>query len=83
MLAADSYHKQIYQVGVNNGDVHAIPLSKSYRGVAVDVNPITNKIYWSDNKANVIMTSGIDGFGESVFRRLPNGKMVVMEILDV
>ena len=32
------------------------------------------QVYWTDNQDSIIMAAGIDGFGESIFRKLPNGK---------
>ena len=31
-------------IEIGSGKVHAIPLTKAYKGVAVDINPITNKV---------------------------------------
>ena len=72
-MTVDSYQKQIYQIQLDTGDVSTIPLSNFYKGVAIDINPFTNTLYWSDNMANVIMKSQVDGFNEEVFKRLPNG----------
>jgi hypothetical protein len=72
----DSYQKQIYQIQIGTGDVSAIPLVNFYKGVAIDINPFTNTLYWSDNMANVIMKAQVDGFQEEVFKRLPNGTIV-------
>jgi hypothetical protein len=44
--------------------------------VAIDINPFTNTLYWSDNMANVIMKAQVDGFQEEVFKRLPNGTIL-------
>ena len=73
-MALDSYQKQIYQIDVTTDAVSAIPLAKPYKGVAIDYDPIRKQIYWTDNSLNVIMTSALDGFGESVLLKLDNSR---------
>ncbi|XP_052265927.1 low-density lipoprotein receptor-related protein 4-like [Dreissena polymorpha] len=72
VVAVDSYQKQIYQLDLTSGDVSAIPLSQSYKGVALDIHKVTGRLYWTDNSMGVIVTSNIDGSDETIFRKLPN-----------
>ena len=44
IITVDSYQRQLYQIEAETGKVHAIPLTKPYKGVALDINPITNKV---------------------------------------
>ena len=44
LITVDSYQRQLYQIEVDTGDVNAIPLTKAYKGVALDINPISNKV---------------------------------------
>lgn len=72
IVTIDSYQKHLYQVEVDTGEVSTIPLANFYKGVALDINKLTNTLYWTDNQAHVIMSAQIDGFKEEVFRKLPN-----------
>ena len=35
---------RLLSLEIDRRKVHAIPLTKAYKGVAVDINPITNKV---------------------------------------
>ena len=81
VVAVDSYQKQIYQLDLTSGDVSAIPLSQSYKGVALDIHKVTGRLYWTDNSMGVIVTSNIDGSDETIFRKLPNGNQKIVYIV--
>ncbi|KAL3846516.1 hypothetical protein ACJMK2_017496 [Sinanodonta woodiana] len=76
ILVSDSYRRQLYQIDAVDNTVHAVPLQKNYRAIALDFDPLHGKILWTDNMENVIMTAWIDGTGEAIFRKLPPDSIV-------
>ncbi|XP_060587389.1 sortilin-related receptor-like, partial [Ruditapes philippinarum] len=73
VVTIDAYRQQLYKIKIGTGEYSRIPLTNSCKGVAIDMNPLTKTLYWSDNIANVIMKAQVDGSQEEVFKTLPKG----------
>ncbi|ESO92872.1 hypothetical protein LOTGIDRAFT_162349 [Lottia gigantea] len=60
LIVTDAYQKQIYQINSKSGSVNAIDMPIGHP-IAVDYDPMPQRIYWSDNKARVLQGANIDG----------------------
>lgn len=66
MVVTDAYQKQIYQVGAVSNKFNAIHVSVHYRPIAVDLDPVDKKVYWSDITSKVIKRVNLDGTYEEI-----------------
>lgn len=73
LLVTDSYQKELYQFGTFSNEVYAIPTGKHYRPIAIDYDPVREKIFWTDTNAKVIKTSGLKGEGVAVVKAFTSG----------
>ncbi|XP_060568535.1 uncharacterized protein LOC132727141 isoform X2 [Ruditapes philippinarum] len=70
VVTMDADQKHFYKIQIDNGDVSRIPFAKLYQGMAIDINPLTKTLFWSNNTANVIMKAQVDGSQEEKFKTL-------------
>jgi hypothetical protein len=80
-VTIDEHRQHIYQIQIGTGEYSRIPLSKLCKGEAIDMNPLTKTLYWSDNIANVIMKAQVDGSQEEAFKTLPKGTVYILPLL--
>jgi len=73
LVVADSYQQHLYQVPLNNGGTNALVTSKLYRPIAVAFDPITQKVYWTDNDAKVVKSAYLSGKSNIVLQAHPDG----------
>ncbi|XP_064614875.1 low-density lipoprotein receptor-related protein 6-like isoform X2 [Liolophura sinensis] len=78
LVVTDAYQKQIYQVGAVSNRFNAIHVSIHYRPIAVDLDPVDKKVYWSDITSKVIKRVNLDGTYEEVvavlsMKSIPDG----------
>ncbi|KAL5004150.1 hypothetical protein ScPMuIL_017606 [Solemya velum] len=76
LLVTDSYQKELYQFGTFSNEVYAIPTGKHYRPIAIDYDPVREKIFWTDTNAKVIKTSGLKGEGVAVVKAFTSVSML-------
>ncbi|KAJ8310212.1 hypothetical protein KUTeg_012077 [Tegillarca granosa] len=76
VLVADAYQKQIFQVGIYENRISAVSLSEHFRPIALDYDPIRQKIYWTDNEAKTLKQANIDGGSEVTMRALTTNSVL-------
>ena len=75
-LVADSIHKAILQVDATNGAVHAIDTRASLdmvNPIAVEYDPLSQYVYFSDVVQKVINRIKLDGSGAQVWLNTGEG----------
>jgi hypothetical protein len=77
----DADQKHFYKIQIDNGDVSRIPFAKLYQGMAIDINPLTKTLFWSNNTANVIMKAQVDGSQEDKFKTLQKSTIYILSLL--
>jgi hypothetical protein len=80
-VTIDASQQQIYRIQIDSGEYSRIPLTYVFKGKAIDMNPLTKTLYWSDNTAKVIMKAQVDGSQEEVFITLPNSTVYILSLL--
>ena len=74
LLMTDSYRKEIYQMDLATGDVRAIPVLTDHDNpIAVDYDPQTSTVYWTDVSSKDIRSARLDGSDDSLVRTLNSG----------
>ncbi|OWF40871.1 low-density lipoprotein receptor-related protein 4-like [Mizuhopecten yessoensis] len=76
LVVSDSHQRHMYQVGLDDQSVHAIPLSNMYRPIALDYDPIFEKLYWTDNMAKLIKGAHLDSQTEFTLQSLTNASVI-------
>lgn len=74
IIVADSYQQHLYQVGINGintNRTNAIVTSQLYRPIAVDFDPIAQKVHWTDNDAKVVKSASLSGKSETILQANP------------
>jgi hypothetical protein len=71
----------MYQIQIVTGDVRSIPLANIDRGAALDINPLTKTLYWTNNDQKVIMKAQVDGSKEEVFKTLSLGTIYILSLI--
>ncbi|BFZ06046.1 hypothetical protein BsWGS_09085 [Bradybaena similaris] len=75
LLVNDAYQRQIFQVNLKTAVVEAVDLPPSHEPIALAYDPFEVKVFWSDNKANVIKEATIDGRYEKTVMLMTNASM--------
>ena len=73
LLFTDSYQKQIYQMNLDDGSFHGIPLSGHENPISIDYDPLDEMLYWTDVSTRKIRRAHISGNSEAIVTLLPQG----------
>jgi hypothetical protein len=77
----DNDQNKMYQIQIGTGNVSRIPLAHLYRGMAIDINPLTKTLYWTNNYGRVIMKAQVDGSQEEVFKTLSGSTIYILSLI--
>ncbi|CAL1546616.1 unnamed protein product [Lymnaea stagnalis] len=75
LLMNDAYQKQIFQMSLVTAVVGAVNLFPTHEPVALAYDPYEFRVYWSDNKQNIVKQATMDGHNEKIVLYLNNGSM--------
>ncbi|XP_041357551.1 low-density lipoprotein receptor-related protein 6-like [Gigantopelta aegis] len=75
ILFTDSYAKQIWKLDFNNSNYSNIVIENHENPIAIDYDPVMNKIYWTDVGRPDIRTCGFNGENLSLVRKLKPGSV--------
>jgi len=75
---ADTSDANLYQIDLSSGSTWKLPLRHVVYPVAVAYNPVDQKVYWTDLKADNIKRSHLNGTEEEVITLLHSGKSNVV-----
>ncbi|XP_033760426.1 LOW QUALITY PROTEIN: low-density lipoprotein receptor-related protein 4-like [Pecten maximus] len=76
LVVSDSHQRHMYQIGLDDQSVHAVPLSNVYRPIALDYDPIFEKLYWTENMAKLIKGAHLDSQTEFTLQILTNASVI-------
>lgn len=71
LLVNDAYQKQVYQLHARSGAISALGLQSQHEPIALDFNPRSSHVYWSDNNAHLLARTALRTADTQVVRRLP------------
>lgn len=74
ILVNDAFQKQIYQVDTKNGVILALGLETDHQPIALDYDPLTQHVYWSDNTAHVLARRALYAKQSEIILKLPESK---------
>lgn len=75
ILSTDTTMQEIYRMDMETGSYSAIPNQNIFNPIAIDFDPQSRKVFYSDVKLAQIRTSNIDGTGMKVIQQLNYGKL--------
>ncbi|XP_063415706.1 low-density lipoprotein receptor-related protein 4-like [Mytilus trossulus] len=70
ILSADGYMQEIYRMDMETGSYSAIPNQNVFNPVAIDFDPKTRKVFYSDVKLSQLRSTNMDGTGMKVLKQL-------------
>ncbi|KAK7474594.1 hypothetical protein BaRGS_00034178 [Batillaria attramentaria] len=70
-MVTAAFQKQVYQVNTKNGVVSALGLKTKHEPIALDFNPVTSHVYWSDNNAHLLARTTLKSGTTQTVRLLP------------
>ena len=59
---------------INTLELYEIPIPNLYRPVAVDVDPVDRKLYWTDVERRTITRADLDGANDEILVNFLQGK---------
>ena len=74
VLVADSYIQEIYRMDLETGSYSAIPQYTVNTPIAIDYDPPTHTVFYSDVVLHQIKSTDLDGTNEKILKRLNSGK---------
>jgi len=83
LVVTDAYQRQLFQVSIDDGSIHAIPLSQHYRPIAIDYDAMREELYWTDNQAKLIKGGNIPGKSEFTVKVLQKSKFISLLSVSV
>ncbi|XP_025079316.1 low-density lipoprotein receptor-related protein 4-like isoform X1 [Pomacea canaliculata] len=69
-LIVNDAQKQIYQIDTRNGAISALGLATEHEPIALDFDPLTSHVYWSDNTAHVLARTELQSRETELVRKL-------------
>ncbi|XP_060073519.1 deleted in malignant brain tumors 1 protein-like [Ylistrum balloti] len=70
LLVTDTTDRQVYRMDINTQSYVTIPLSNHDNPIAIDYNPTTYRILWTDVGSKQIRRASLNGFSEQTIRQL-------------
>nr|XP_022327034.1 low-density lipoprotein receptor-related protein 4-like [Crassostrea virginica] len=70
VLVADSYIQEIYRMDLETGSYSAIPQYTVNTPIAIDYDPLTHTVFYSDVVLHQIKSTDLDGTNEKILKRL-------------
>ncbi|XP_033742175.1 LOW QUALITY PROTEIN: low-density lipoprotein receptor-related protein 4-like [Pecten maximus] len=61
VLMADSYNSEVYRMDLETGSYSAIPNANVYSPIAIDYDPVSHNIFYTDVRSGIIRRSTLDG----------------------
>ncbi|OWF45722.1 low-density lipoprotein receptor-related protein 4-like [Mizuhopecten yessoensis] len=61
VLMADSYSSEVYRMDLETGSYSAIPNTNVYSPIAVDYDPVSHNVFYTDVRAGIIRQTSLDG----------------------
>lgn len=76
-LIVNDAQKQIYQIDTRNGAISALGLATEHEPIALDFDPLTSHVYWSDNTAHVLARTELQSRETELVRKLSESKFTI------
>jgi len=75
LLFVDGPQGKLFQMALNGTAVLELPASsKPQNPVAVDFDPVTKSVYWTDIESRTIRRAALNGSNKEIFLQLQSGK---------
>lgn len=74
---ADSYTSEIYRMDLETGSYSAIPNANVYSPIAIDYDPVTHNVFYSDVRVGVIRQTSLDGATQKDFVTLNRSTLLI------
>jgi len=84
LLFVDGPQGKLFQMALNGTTVLELPASsKPQNPVAVDFDPVTSTVYWTDIESRTIRRAALNGSNQEIFLQLQPGKFSWLRKKDV
>ena len=84
LLFVDGPQGKLFQMALNGTTVLELPASsKPQNPVAVDFDPVTSTVYWTDIESRTIRRAALNGSNQEIFLQLQPGKFSWLHNKDV